>query len=135
MRRRLIARVRPVRPAATRPRTRRDPPPHPLLASTAFFGKRVPCFVPVLVGSAAPTPSSIPRLARLASCSPRSVPAGRPRRRPRRGAEQVKDIIARMKADRAVERIKAQMAHDTAKVTDAVRGADPGADAKSWLSS
>ena len=48
---------------------------------------------------------------------------------------QVKDIIARMKADRAVEQIKRQMAHDTAKVTDAVRTADPGADAKSWLSS
>ena len=47
----------------------------------------------------------------------------------------MKDIIARMKADRAVEQIKRQMAHDTAKVTDAVRTADPGADAKSWLSS
>ena len=43
---------------------------------------------------------------------------------------QVKDIIARMKADRAVEKIKAQMAHDTDKVTDAVRGADPSADVR-----
>ena len=46
---------------------------------------------------------------------------------------QVKDIIARMKADRAVERIKEQMAHDTSKVSDVVRGADPAADAKTWL--
>ena len=47
---------------------------------------------------------------------------------------KVKHIIARMKSEWAVEKIKEQMKSDTSTVTDVVKGADPGADAKSWLS-
>jgi len=45
----------------------------------------------------------------------------------RRVAWQVKDIIARMKADLMVERIKKEFAHDDAKVKDVVHSADPSA--------
>jgi len=42
-------------------------------------------------------------------------------------SQKVHDIIARMKADAEVEKIKAQMHADDAKVGEVVHGADPGA--------
>ena len=45
---------------------------------------------------------------------------------------QVKDIIARMKADFLIQKIQAQFKHDDASVGNIIKSADPAASTKGY---